>query len=537
MSAPIAVLFGTETGNSQDCAERLATAIRDLGFSAESIDMGHYDADRLGGEALALIVTSTYGNGDPPANAEALLNHVSNTSTQLEGVSFGVCALGDSTYPLFAQCGRDFDERMEKRGARRVIELVECDGGFDYDEPFEEFKELCLAYVQDHWNSEASEQGVSPQPTVQATVQPEAPASEVGDRASARLEVAARLSERHRLTGAGSGKDTWHVVFTLESSTAYEPGDCFSVNPVNDPDEVASVLRWLGEPEGTGVEQQLSAECCLQRVTTELVAGLSPFSATAAALDADRSSLGGYAREHHVLDLLSDAPEGSLASGQLLGCLRPLAPRVYSIASSPLRRPDEVHFTVDAVRYERHGRPLVGVASTWLTERLELGASTTLTLHTNPRFRLPSGDQPVIMIGPGTGIAPFRGFLEELEAREASNPTWLFFGHRSAATDFLYGDEVEAHLWSSRLNHLTTAWSRDQPEKVYVQDRIRESARELWLWISEGAHVYVCGDAAHMAPGVRAALQEVAVEQGSVVDPVAWLEAMRDEGRYAEDVY
>ncbi|MEM9799401.1 MAG: sulfite reductase flavoprotein subunit alpha [Planctomycetota bacterium] len=536
----VTVLFGTETGNSQECADRLASAIRDLGIPSESIDMGHYEPNELPSERLVFIVTSTFGNGDPPSNAKFLHEYVGAESTELSGLRFGVCALGDSTYPLFAQCGRDFDERLEERGALRVTELVTCDGEFDYDEPFEEFKESCLAYLGEAWSELAESTASSGEAEAN-----EAQATQNADEAHGTY---GRLARRRRLSGARSEKDTWHLEFDFPGEApAYEPGDCFALSPRNDPAEVALIGEWLGqcgnEPvtlangATTTLEDALSRECCLQRIPLRLVELLAPHSSIARHLGENADLRGSFGADHHVLDLLRTAPEASVRGQDLVAALRPLTPRFYSIASSRRRSPREVHFTIDAVRYPRGDREIVGVASTYAIERMPLGASAPLELHANPSFRLPEDDRPLLMIGPGTGIAPFRAFLDELDERLAANPTWLFFGHRTESNDFLYADEIRAHLASGRLHRLSLAWSREQPDKRYVQDVLLEESADVAAWLAEGATVYVCGDAHGMAPAVRRTLGEIAVEQLGASSAAEWLEEMRLSGRFKEDVY
>ena len=559
----VAVLFGTETGNSQECADRLASAIRDLGVPSESIDMGHYEPERLGRESLVFIVTSTYGNGDPPSNAKGLHDYVGLRSPQLDGLRFGVCALGDSTYPLFAQCGRDFDERLAERGAMRITDLVTCDGEFDYDEPFEEFKESCLAYVGEAWEQIASDaagggsngsspNGSSPNGSgtngtdVRVTV---APAAFVAS-AEAAPGVHARLRAKRRLSGASSEKDTWHVEFDLNGAAPnYEPGDCFALAAHNDPAEVALIGEWLcqygneavmlRDGSTTTLEDALIRTCCLQRIPVRLLELLAPHSSIARILR-DRAELRGeFGGDHDVLDLLRTAPEASITGQDLLSALRPLAPRFYSIASSRRRHPGEVHFTIDAVRRRRAGREILGVASTYAIERLPIGSSASLTLHENEKFRLPEGDGPILMIGPGTGVAPFRAFLHERRERGATGRNWLFFGDQHRAEDFIYEDEISAMSADGLLTRLDLAFSRDQNEKIYVQTRMRENGKALYSWLEEGAVFYVCGDATRMAKDVDKALHALVAEHGGLSSDGAdaYVANLKREKRYLRDVY
>ncbi|MEM6570666.1 MAG: hypothetical protein AAF957_19805, partial [Planctomycetota bacterium] len=360
--------------------------------------------------------------------------------------------------------------------------------------------------------------------------------------------VHARLRAKRRLSGASSEKDTWHVEFDLNGAAPnYEPGDCFALAAHNDPAEVALIGEWLcqygneavmlRDGSTTTLEDALIRTCCLQRIPVRLLELLAPHSSIARILR-DRAELRGeFGGDHDVLDLLRTAPEASITGQDLLSALRPLAPRFYSIASSRRRHPGEVHFTIDAVRRRRAGREILGVASTYAIERLPIGSSASLTLHENEKFRLPEGDGPILMIGPGTGVAPFRAFLEELEERGAPNRTWLFFGHRTEADDFLYGDEIRAFHASGRLERLSLAWSRETDRKRYVQHVLHEESEEIASWLREGATVYLCGDARNMAHDVRRAFGRIALKRLGASSADAWLDDMRAAGRFREDVY
>ncbi len=552
MDPRVAVLFGTETGNSQECAEALAAALREAGVPAESIDMGEYPPARLTEERLALIITSTFGNGDPPANAQDLLDYVSLPGTQLPHLQYGVCALGDSTYPLFAQCGKDFDERLELRGGSRVIERVDCDGGFDFEVPFEEFRDSALAFVETHWARIAAAGSADASATV---ADDPVPADDTTGASWTRTHpFLAKLAERRSLSGPGSAKSTLHYAIDLVGGEIdYAPGDCFGVYPENDPSEVDALLAALEiDPEsevragaaagraaaaGLSVREVLLTRTCLQRLPLDLLRLLQSTPGPSSELLADPDGLHAFAPEHHVLDLARAHPGARVQAQALVDALRSLAPRLYSIASSQAAHPGEVHFTIDTVRYPRRGRSVAGVASTWFAERLSVGDTVPVYLQPNERFRLPADERPILMIGPGTGVAPFRAFLEELRVTGAKNDAWLFFGHQHVEHDFLYRDELEGFQADGVLDRLSLAWSRDQDHKIYVQQRLAEEAAEVWSWLERGANVYVCGDASAMAPAVRAAFESIAADVGGVTDAGAWMNQLEDDGRYSQDVY
>lgn len=535
----ITVLVGSETGNATECAEDLVTAIQKKGFDSVAIDMDDYEPEQLPKEQMLLVVTSTYGNGDPPSNAEALHAALQSPELELGSLRFGVCALGDRTYPLFAQCGKDFDRFLEERGAMRVIARVDCDASEDYYESFDAFQEQCLEWL-DGGGLDAGAQAVA------------VAASEGEADSDVKKPVVydARLVECRRLTRSACADSTYHLSFRFEGETpAFEPGDSLGVVPGNDPEEVQRIQGWLDADGSSSVTlggealplvDALSARCCLQTVSRELAAALEAHSDVAKELSSSPERLKDFRDANDVLDLLQTAPRASLTADALVAALRAQAPRLYSVASSRQLHPDELHFTISTFDRDRPGRTLRGVASSWLCERLEVGAQMPMTLSANPRFRVSTDGAPMIMIGPGTGVAPFRGFLQELEAageRANEAKTWLFFGHRRCSEDFLYEEDFVRWEKAGVLTKLSLAWSRDQDEKYYVQDEMRAHAREVWDWIEGGARIYVCGDAANMAPDVRRALQNIATSTGGVQDAEAWLERLVDDGRFCEDVY
>lgn len=526
---PIHVIFGTESNNSADLADRTASALGAAGLSATAIDMADFPNSKLAEVRTLVVITSTYGNGDPPSNAESLHAYLLKSAPDLPHLRFAVCALGDKTYDRFCQCGRDFDRRLAELKAQRIIDRVDCD--VDYEKPWKAWLEQLVPAIR----ALASEDATTSAPVVPI----EGPKVEHHEAApgTRRNPVRARVLRSLRLCGEDSTKETLHV--ELATDLPYEVGDSLGVWPTNDPALVAELLEAANcdgdapvslrgavheSSRGAGsmtLREALSTHLDLAHVDARLLeaAGSAPIE-------------GG-----HALDVLL-AGEKPIAPQRLVESLRPLAPRQYSIASSRRAHPGEAHLTVDVVRYELLGRRRLGVASTELADRAPPSTELPIYLHPAPHFRLPPDDVPIIMIGPGTGIAPFRAFLEERAARGAKGRSWLFFGARNAC-DFLYGDELRALRQRGTLTRLDVAFSRDQPERVYVQQRMRENARELYAWIDAGAVLYVCGDAKRMAPDVHRAIVEILAAEGALrpEDAAARLAGLEAENRYRRDVY
>ena len=519
----IHVLFGTESNNCADLADRTGRALEEAGFSSTVIDMGDFSNEKLTELRTLIVITSTYGNGDPPSNAESLHAFLMKKAPELPNLRFAVCALGDKTYDRFCQCGRDFDRRLEELGGKRVVDRQDCD--VDYEAPWKAWLDTLVPALNSEAPSAVPAQSVIAEPHVAAP----------GTR---RNPVLARVLGVRRLCGSGSTKETIHVA--LATDLPYEVGDSLGVWPTNDPRLVESILEAANcdgdakvtlrgavheSSRGTGgmtLRDALLTHLDLAHVDTRLLeaAGSAPIA------------------DAHVLDILL-AGEKPIAPQSLVESLHPLGPRQYSIASSRLAHPGEAHFTIDVVRYELRDLARGGVASTHFADRLPAGAELPVYLHPAPHFRLPADDVPIVMIGPGTGVAPFRAFLEERAARRASGRSWLFFGARNEAVDFLYGDELRAFHESGTLTRYDCAFSRDQDHRVYVQQRMKEQARTLFEWLEAGAVVYVCGDAKRMAPDVHRVLIDIIAEQGSLTREAATarIDKMLEQNRYLRDVY
>lgn len=539
----LAILYGSQTGNGRRLAEALAESAATRGIAHRLIDMADYRERDLKRERLAVFIVSTHGEGDPPDDAEALHEFLSaERAPRLEQLSYGVLALGDSSYAQFCQTGRDFDARLEALGAKRIQALVECD--LDYETPAAEWSGAVLEGA-----AELIAESVPATTAVGSSVRPilrAVPTPAYGpDR-----PFAAEVLANQKITGRDSTKDVRHIALSLEDSgIVYEPGDSLGVITRNPPALIEELIGTLAlEPDSALAAGGTLAEALAERfeITGASVAFLERYAALEGAgalaemlAPERRSELAAYLEARQVVDIVREHPVRVTADA-FAGCLRPFKPRLYSIASSPLASPEEVHLTVANVEYQAFGRPHWGAASNHLSLRLEPGEPLGVYVEPNPRFRLPADDDaPVIMIGPGTGVAPFRAFLEQREAAGAKGRNWLFFGDRSLRDDFLYQLDWARFRKRGVLDRMDVAFSRDQADKIYVQHRMLECANELYAWLEQGAHVYVCGDAAAMAPDVHAALVEVAARAGGLDAEAAedYVKRLRRDGRYRRDVY
>ena len=538
---PLTILFGSQTGTAEKLAKRVAKEAGKRGFAPTLHDMGAYPISQLASEKSVLIVASTYGDGEPPDNAKSFWESLSGGSAPaLASTRFSICALGDSNYPKFCAFGKALDERLRQLGARGVQPISECD--VDYDEPFGRWLSGALSTLS------ASAQAV-------AAAQDAAPSEEVATGFSKSHPLQAPLLTNRRLNGEGSAKDTRHFEFDLGSSgMTYEAGDALGVWPRNCDAEVAELLQRLsvsgeesvslGSGPAMGLREALSQQLDISKISPALVKFFAEKTSDPLLISLTAPNVNGelsrflWGRE--VLDLFLQFPAVSATPAELVSLLKKLQPRLYSIASSPTAHAGQVHLCVGVVRYEALGRSHKGVCSTFLSDRVSAEGPVPIFIHSSPNFRPPKDPSaPMIMVGPGTGIAPFRGFLHERRVTGATGKNWLFFGDQRASVDFLYREEMEGLLKSAVLSRLDTAFSRDQAEKVYVQQRMIENARTLYAWLQEGGSFYVCGDASRMAKDVDVALHEVARIGGSLtVDAAAdYVKRLKAEKRYLRDVY
>ncbi len=534
----LTILFGSQSGNAEGVAEQLAARAAEKGVAAKVVDLTDYKPKQLKQAQFLAVVTSTQGEGDPPDNAldfhEFLM---SKKAPKLGQLRYSVLGLGDSSYERFCQTGKDFDQRLAQLGASSLAERVDCD--VDYEDLAEQWIERVLEAV-------ASEGGAFQ--SVASATPASAPVSPYGRK----NPLQATILTNQLLNGQGSDKEVRHIELSLEDSgLQYKPGDALAVFPENSPELVSqllSVLEFASEVpvdingESGTLGEALTRHREITLLTPPLVkqwaelAGQEELSALAD----NAGELRDWMEGRDLLDLVQCWPVPSLEPQQLVNLLRKLPPRLYSISSSQAAEEGEVHITVAAVRYRSHDRNREGVASTWLADRLEEGATVPVYIDPNKNFALPDNDEaPIIMIGPGTGVAPFRAFMQDREERNAQGDNWLVFGDRRFRSDFLYQSEWLKWRRDGLLTRLDVAFSRDQDEKRYVQHCLREQGAEVWAWLERGASLYVCGDAERMAPDVHQALKDIVREQGSKTAEQAedYLRQLNRDKRYQRDVY
>lgn len=558
-SKPLLILFGSQTGTSEGLAKKTVKAAASRGFAPKLVCMEKHDTVDFAKEENVLVITSTYGDGEPPDSAQAFWSWLkSESAPRLENLRFSVLALGDTNYPAFCQFGKLCDERLEQLGAKRVHPRVDCD--VEYDEPAKVWTDGVFAALA---GTSGDTTAANPPSAIR-----DGQSEETGY--SKKNPFPARLLTNRLLNAPGSGKEVRHFEISLEGSgLEYEVGDALGVLPANCPTLVSDLLAVLGCDGEEAVKTADGAETPLRfalaqhyditRPSPELLeaaAGRNPSGELAALLDpARKDDLKRWLYGREIIDVIAGV---KFTAGEFVALLKKLQPRLYSISSSPKAHPGEVHLTVGTVRYESHGRARKGVASTFLADRVKVaqrvvaggvdgdasgaGEPTPVPVYiqVSHGFRLPeNGDVPVIMCGPGTGIAPFRAFLEEREAAGAKGRNWLFFGDQRRASDYLYADQLEAWVASGHLARLDLAFSRDQAEKIYVQHRMLENAAELWSWLESGAHFYVCGDASRMAKDVDAALHTVCETAGGLSKEAAaeYVARLKSDKRYQRDVY
>jgi sulfite reductase (NADPH) flavoprotein alpha-component len=534
-ATPVTLLFGSQTGTCETLCKKAAKQLKAANCAPKVVDMGDFSLDDLKATEHVLIITSTYGEGEPPDNALSFHSALMGESApDLSGLNFSVLGLGDSSYPDFCQCSKEFDARLEALGAKRLAAMVEVDG--DPDKLFPEW----IASVQ----SVLGEAGAAP------VAEDEADSDE--PEFCKKNPYSAKLLKTENLNKEGSSKVTHHVEISLEGSgIEYEVGDALGVFPENNAklvDEIIAAAGFAPEelaPAPHGPDEQIFDALRFHYDVSVLT---EPFLLACARLTksselqeivADESKRKAYIAGRGLVDPIVDFDVKFPTTEYLVAPLKQLNPRLYSISSSPKAHPGEVHLTVGKVTYDTHGRKRQGVCSTYLADH-KLDRPVKVYMHSNKAFRLTeNNDAPAIMIGPGTGIAPFRAFLEEREMRGAKGKNWLLFGDQHEATDFLYEEQMTAWQKSGLLTRFDTAFSRDQAEKIYVQNRIVEHAEEFYAWLEEGGHIYICGDASRMAKDVDAAIHKaVEVAGGKTEDEAkAYVEALKKAKRYLRDVY
>ncbi|CNE41804.1 TPA: NADPH-dependent assimilatory sulfite reductase flavoprotein subunit [Yersinia enterocolitica] len=546
VAAPAAVtitlISASQTGNARRLAEQLRDDLLAAKLNVNLVNAGDYKFKQIAQERLLVIVASTQGEGEPAEEAVALHKFLfSKKAPKLPEMAFAVFGLGDTSYEHFCQAGKDFDNKLAELGAQRLLERVDAD--VEYQESAQQWRQQIVAALQAR---------VPAQSAAAVAVTPSGAVDKITSSPySKAAPLTAQLSVQQKVTGRNSEKDVRHIEIDLgDSGLRYQPGDALGIWFDNDPALVEELLAllWLKGDEQVSIDgqnislsQALRSQLELTQNTTLIVDKYAALSRDEKliALLADKPALQHYAKNTPIVDMVRQAPS-DLNADQLVALLRPLTPRLYSIASSQAETESEVHITVGVVRYDIDGRPRTGGASGYLADRLEVDGDIRIFIEHNDNFRLPvNPETPVIMIGPGTGIAPFRAFMQQREADGATGKNWLLFGNPHFTEDFLYQVEWQRYVKDGLLTRIDLAWSRDQAHKIYVQDKLREQGAELWNWIQQGAHIYVCGDANRMAKDVEQVLLDVVALYGAMDAEQAdeYLSELRLARRYQRDVY
>ncbi|EPM4140848.1 NADPH-dependent assimilatory sulfite reductase flavoprotein subunit [Klebsiella variicola] len=536
----ITLISASQTGNAHRVAEALRDDLLAAKLNVKLVNAGDYKFKQIAAEKLLVVVTSTQGEGEPPEEAVALHKFLfSKKAPKLDGTAFAVFGLGDTSYEFFCQSGKDFDSKLAELGAERLLDRVDAD--VEYQTAAAEWRARVVEVLKARAPVAAPAQLATSGAVNDIHTSPytkEAPLS-------------ATLSVNQKITGRDSEKDVRHIEIDLgDSGLRYQPGDALGVWYQNDPQLVKELveLLWLKGDEPVTVDgktlplaEALEWHFELTVNTATIVENYATLTRSESLLPlvGDKAQLQQYAAATPIVDMVRFSP-AQLDAEALIGLLRPLTPRLYSIASSQAEVESEVHVTVGVVRYEIEGRARAGGASSFLADRVEEDGEVRVFIEHNDNFRLPANPEtPVIMIGPGTGIAPFRSFMQQRAADGAQGKNWLFFGNPHFTEDFLYQVEWQSYVKEGLLTRIDLAWSRDQQQKIYVQDKLREQGAELWRWINDGAHIYVCGDANRMAKDVEHTLLEVIAEYGAMDAEAAdeFLSELRVERRYQRDVY
>jgi sulfite reductase (NADPH) flavoprotein alpha-component len=536
----LTIIYGSQTGNAKGIAVAYQAKAAAAGIPAKVVSMADYKPRQIKNETHIAIVVSTHGEGEAPDDAVELHEFLgSKKAPKLPNLKYAVLGLGDTSYEFFCQTAKDFDTRLATLGATAVVERVDCD--VDYDSAAAKWQDDILAKIKDDLTAK----------TTQVPVAAAANTASVASIYSKKNPFSGTLLASQKITGRDSVKDIRHIEISLEDSgIQYQAGDALGVYFLNDADIVARVIGAYGLDASATVtvagnsmslNDALTEKCELTLAYPTFIKGLADTTNDAAlvALLADKTALREYLVPRQIVDIAIDYPV-AISAQQLVDACRPLTARLYSIASSQAEVEDEVHLTVALVEYDAHGFTHQGGASGYLSKRLEEGAAVKVYVEGNDNFRLPADpNTPVIMVGPGTGIAPFRAFMQERDAQGAEGNNWLFFGNPNFTQDFLYQTEWQGYVKSGLLSRVSLAFSRDQEQKVYVQHRLVEQGAEVFKWLEQGAHFYVCGDANHMAKDVEQALLDIYQTHGKQTADEAKksLLALRKAKRYQKDVY
>ncbi|MBB1298476.1 MULTISPECIES: assimilatory sulfite reductase (NADPH) flavoprotein subunit [unclassified Pseudoalteromonas] len=543
-AAALTILYGSQTGNAKGVASKMKEQAESRGLAVKLVSMSDYKPTALKKEKFLTIVVSTYGEGEPPEDAETLYEFLATKKApKLDDVKIAVIGLGDSSYEFFCQTAKDFEERLNKLGAQTIYQRA------DLDVDYEEEAATWIAGAIDAFEPDlkAQQEAAGGQVVSMPFGAPTSAASQY----TKQNPFEAELLTVQKITGRDSTKDVRHVEISLEGSDiTYTPGDSLGVYFLNDDVLVDEVLT-LTQIDATSIvkvgDEELSVRDALieKLELTQSYPGFVEKYATATGtpellkLVEDKTAMRAYIEPRQIYDVIRQNP-AKIDAQTLVDCLRKLQARLYSIASSQAEVEDEVHLTLGLVQFDAFDSEHLGGCTGYLTRRAEEGCKVKVFSEHNDNFRLPTNDDtPVIMVGPGTGIAPFRAFLQERDSREAQGKNWLFFGNPHFTQDFLYQVEIQGYLKSGLLNKVDVAFSRDQAEKVYVQDKLRSNSKDVFEWLEAGAHFYICGDANRMAKDVHNALLDIVKENTgkSNEDAEQYLKDLRSANRYQKDVY
>ncbi|WP_321285866.1 assimilatory sulfite reductase (NADPH) flavoprotein subunit [uncultured Sunxiuqinia sp.] len=534
---PLTILYGTHTGRSEALAKTLCEKAVSQNITCVTKPMDDYKPKQLKDEKNVLVIVSTHGEGEPPEMAEDFHEFVTGKRVpKLGGLNYSVLALGDKSYKLFCQTGVDIDEAFKKAGANELLPIVKCD--VDYEEDAAKWTDGVLIELG-KLQPKASSQSLQPTETKSEE-----------NLYSKKNPFKSTVLDKVRITGRDSDKEVYHLELSLEGSgIKYEPGDALGVIAQNPPQLVKDIIKSLGVINNEVVEtrigklqfnEALEHHYEITLLTRDVIQKYAEKTGQKEVQEIveNEDKLDHYLYGHDVLDLLHEFP-AKLTATEFLETLRPLPPRLYSISSSLESVEDEVHITVSRVRYENKGRQRYGACSTFLADRLEVDETALIYIDKNPNFRLAENGNPIIMVGAGTGIAPYRAFLQQREAANQKGKSWLFFGERRFSSDFLYQVEWQKYLKKGYLEKIDLAFSRDQEEKIYVQDRLKQQQEEVFKWLENGASFYLCGDMKYMARDVQVTLLDIIKTQGGMTEKKAraYFKKLKKEKRFMADVY
>jgi len=553
VSLKIAVVYASQSGTAEGLARKVTKDLKAKGHIASLISLEGYTPAALAAERYAVFIASTYGEGEAPEAVRPFYEQLCLEHFPRYGdLSYSVLALGDSSYEQFCKFGIDLDQKLAALGGIRLCERVDCD--LDLDEPFTRWQSTLLARLGEIATARPANN--APAAAISSSSTPSSPVASTNTPTHTRANpYRAPLIDKRPLTHEVSSKLTLHMAFSIDDSALkYEAGDSCGIIPQNDLRLVEEILHTLNfDPQApvqlphagaTTLLDALLNHLQITRLTRKMIEAYTTIgkchALSSLLIPEQQSHLEKYTYDRGLIDLLHDYPGVLLDPADLVAMLPKLAPRLYSISSSPLAHAGEIHTTVAVVRYRSHNRDRGGVCSTLLAERIPTGERLPIYIQPNKKFRLPQlADAPIIMIGPGTGIAPFRAFLHERRALGSTGRNWLVFGERSASTDFLYREELTAMQADGHLTRLDLAFSRDQDRKIYVQDRMLEQAPTFYSWLQEGASIYVCGDASRMAKDVDATIHAIVEQQSGLPREATaeYVQQLKDQHRYHRDVY